>query len=183
MLCEPPPAETRDMEWIFLGQWVSYFTFPQVFGFLDYSCGKYFKKREFEVVCWDKQTGRWLPWAFAFGVFMPLCNFVSLRVVKTCDLLLTNTIWQGDWHVTPMITLHYIRLCLIADHSRAWFSFLVLKNQASMSPAAARKWTMPTSGVNLEARLSPFEPPDENPALADRLIIDPGWICPDSWPT
>lgn len=29
---------------------------------------------------------------------------------------------------------------------------------------------MPMSGMNLEAGLFPFEPPDENPALARNLI-------------
>lgn len=170
------------MEWIFLGQWVSYFTFSQVFGFLDYSCGKYFKKREFKVVHYDKQTGRWLPWAFAIGVHA-LVSFCFLECSE--DLwLASNQYNMAKWRdVTPMITWHHVRLCLARRSLQSLTLLAGFKESSFYESCSCKKVNNANNGVNLEALLSPFEPPGENPALADRLIIDPGWACPDSWPT
>ena len=49
-------------------------------------------------------TLRWLPMSHTL--------VLPSGVGSTCDLLLIKRIWQKSYHVTPMITLHYLRLNL-----------------------------------------------------------------------
>lgn len=54
MLCYPPPVEIKHMEWIFFRSLSFIFYIFSSLRFLDYSCGKYFKKRYQTCFLWPR---------------------------------------------------------------------------------------------------------------------------------
>lgn len=120
------------------------------------------------------------PWDL---MFMPLDKPLPLSMGKTYDLLLTPRIWQRWWGITPVVLLHYVRLCLASGLCWLWRRKLL--------------WTLCWEKVNAihsctskETHPSLVEPPDENQALADTLVAalwgregkKPAKLCPGSWP-
>lgn len=122
------------------------------------------------------------------------------EVVRTCNLLLTNRIWQvvgcrsnnyimlyGKVDGISLPPLCYImKNCPASGYSRVLFLLLALKNQASMSLTATRKEIMPTSGLSMEAPFLNWVPRWETSPgrhLDCSFLEDPTKLCPDSWPT
>lgn len=50
-------------------------------------------------------------------VFVLLCNSFQLSVGRTCEVPLTNRIWQKWWDVTPKIIFHYVGFHLSKRHA------------------------------------------------------------------
>lgn len=90
-------------------------------------------------------------------IFMPLYNFFSLNVGRTCDFLLNNRMWQRWEEVTSLTMLHYIRLSCCQTCSRAspgwsdegpvWLTWQgaagsLQELRVASSPAPVGSWTL-----------------------------------------